>query len=168
MPPASCVSRHIAFPRWLVVVTLVMAFLFAPVAGAHAPRLQENVAQIKQSMAQNQQALAQYTLHEQQTISIQGQDCSSSTNRATSCWVRRALRAKFASSFSVTIICGQPQQAIQSLQIFSYLNAPSDAVTTTAQFACLPNGPNHVYDVLVNGVSNAFQDEITQTVDDKA
>ena len=54
---------------------------------------------------------------------------------------------------SVTIIYGQPEHAVQSLQISSHLNDPSDAVTITAQFARLPNGPNHVYDLLVNGAS---------------
>jgi len=61
---------------------------------------------------------------------------------------------------SVTIIYGQPQRAIQSIQISSFLSDPSDAVTIHAQFAQLPNGPNHVYDLLVNGVSKQLAVEM--------
>jgi hypothetical protein len=34
----------------------------------------------------------------------------------------------------------------------SYLNDPSDAVKISARFAKIPNGPNHVSSVLVDGV----------------
>jgi hypothetical protein len=54
---------------------------------------------------------------------------------------------------TVTIIFNKEQQAIQSLQISSYLDDPKDAVKISAQFAQLPNGPNHVSNVVVNGVS---------------
>ena len=61
---------------------------------------------------------------------------------------------------SVTIIYGQPQRSVRSIQISSYLNDPSDSVTITAQFAQLPNGPNHLYDLLVNGTSKELTVEI--------
>lgn len=61
---------------------------------------------------------------------------------------------------SVTIIYSQPQLAVQSIQISSYLSDPSDAVKISAQFARLPNGPNHPYDVLVNGVSKQLTVEM--------
>jgi len=54
---------------------------------------------------------------------------------------------------SVTIIFNKAQQAIQSLQIASYLNDPSDAVKISAQYAQLPNGPNHIASMIVDGVS---------------
>jgi hypothetical protein len=54
---------------------------------------------------------------------------------------------------SVTIIYNRAQQAIQSLQIASYLNDPSDAVKISAQYAQLPNGPNHIASMIVDGVS---------------
>jgi hypothetical protein len=54
---------------------------------------------------------------------------------------------------SVTIIFNKTQQTIQSLQISSYLNDPKDAVTIAAQYAQLPDGPNHVASMEVNGVS---------------
>jgi len=59
-----------------------------------------------------------------------------------------------------TIIYSQSQQAIQSIQVSSYLSDPSDAVKISAQFARLPNGPNHAYDVLVNGVSKQLTVEM--------
>ena len=54
---------------------------------------------------------------------------------------------------SVTLVFNKAQQAIQSLQISSYLNDPQDAVTISAQYAQLPNGPNHVATMIVNGIS---------------
>jgi hypothetical protein len=54
---------------------------------------------------------------------------------------------------SVTIVFNKTQHAIQSLQISSYLNDPQNAVTICAQYTQLPNGPNHVASMEVNGVS---------------
>jgi hypothetical protein len=61
---------------------------------------------------------------------------------------------------SVTITFSKPQQAIRSIQIASYLSDPTDAVKISAQFAQLPNGPNHASDVNVNGVSKQLTVEI--------
>jgi hypothetical protein len=54
---------------------------------------------------------------------------------------------------SVTLVFSQQQKAIQSVQVASYLTAPSDAVTIAVQFAKLPDGTNHVATMQVNGVS---------------
>jgi len=54
---------------------------------------------------------------------------------------------------SVTIIYNKAQQAIQSLHISSYLDDPQDVVTISAQYAQLPNGPNHIASMIVDGVS---------------
>jgi hypothetical protein len=54
---------------------------------------------------------------------------------------------------TVTMTFNSSDKAIQSLQIASYLNDPKDAVNITAQFARLPDGTNHVSNMLVNGVS---------------
>jgi hypothetical protein len=40
-----------------------------------------------------------------------------------------------------------------SVQVNSYLNDPTDAVTISAHFAKLPDGTNHVANTLINGVS---------------
>ncbi len=54
---------------------------------------------------------------------------------------------------TVTMTLNSADKAVQSLQIASYLNDPKDAVNITAQFARLPDGTNHVSNMLVNGVS---------------
>jgi hypothetical protein len=54
---------------------------------------------------------------------------------------------------TVTMTFNSADKAVQSLQIASYLDDPKDAVNITAQFARLPDGTNHVSNMLVNGVS---------------
>ena len=54
---------------------------------------------------------------------------------------------------SVTLVFNRQAKAIQSLQVASYLDDPSDAVTIAAQFAKLPDGTNHVTGTQINGVS---------------
>ena len=51
----------------------------------------------------------------------------------------------------VTMTISEQTKAPVSLQVNSYLNDPSDAVTINAQFAQLPDGTNHVATTLVNG-----------------
>ena len=53
----------------------------------------------------------------------------------------------------VTLVFNRQQKAIQSIQVASYLDDPSDAVTIAAQFAKLPDGTNHVAATQINGVS---------------
>jgi hypothetical protein len=53
----------------------------------------------------------------------------------------------------VTLVFNRQQKAIQSIQVASYLDGPSDAVTIAAQFAKLPDGTNHVGGTQINGVS---------------
>ena len=54
---------------------------------------------------------------------------------------------------TVTMTFNTAENAIQGLEIASYLDDPKDAVNITAQFARLPDGTNHVANMLVNGVS---------------
>ena len=54
---------------------------------------------------------------------------------------------------SLTLVFNRQQKAIQSIQVASYLDSPSDAVTIAAQFAKLPDGTNHVASTQINGVS---------------
>ncbi|HTQ86717.1 MAG TPA: hypothetical protein VMI93_10935 [Candidatus Solibacter sp.] len=74
--------------------------------------------------------------------------------------IRIVVRSYVKQGDSVTIIYGQQQRAVQSIQISSYLSDPSDVVNISAQFVQLPNGPNHVYDLLVNGVSKRLTVEM--------
>lgn len=61
---------------------------------------------------------------------------------------------------SVTIIFSKPLRAVQSVQISSFLGDPSDAVNISAKFAKIPYGPNHAFDVVVNGVSKQLMVEM--------
>jgi hypothetical protein len=54
---------------------------------------------------------------------------------------------------SVSLVFSEAQQAIQSLRILSYIADPQNIVTISAQFNRLPDGTNHVSNILVNGVS---------------
>ena len=54
---------------------------------------------------------------------------------------------------SLTLVFNRQQKGIQSIQVASYLDSPSDAVTIAAQFAKLPDGTNHVASTQINGVS---------------
>jgi len=54
---------------------------------------------------------------------------------------------------SMTLVFNRQQKGIQSLQVSSYLDSPSDAVTIAAQFAKLPDGTNHVTSTQIDGVS---------------
>lgn len=54
---------------------------------------------------------------------------------------------------TVTLVFNEPQKQIVSSEISSYLNDPSDAVRMTARYASIPGGPNHVAQMLINGLS---------------
>jgi hypothetical protein len=54
---------------------------------------------------------------------------------------------------SVTLVFNRQQKAMESVNVSTYMNDPTDAVTVAVQFAKLPSGPNHVASMQVNGVS---------------
>jgi hypothetical protein len=54
---------------------------------------------------------------------------------------------------SMTIAFSKANKAIQSVQISSYLDSPSDAVNIVVTFDKLPDGTNHVSTINVEGVS---------------
>ena len=54
---------------------------------------------------------------------------------------------------SVTLSLNQAQKDLQGIEVSSYLSDAKDAVTLSVQFERLPDGANHVSDMLVNGVS---------------
>ena len=54
---------------------------------------------------------------------------------------------------SITFTISAQSKQLQSVNVQSYLNDPSDKVTINAQFAQLPDGTNHVASTLINGVS---------------
>ena len=54
---------------------------------------------------------------------------------------------------TVTFTLDPETKALGSIKVASYLSKPSDAVTISADFAQIPNGPNHVSSMIVNGAS---------------
>ena len=53
----------------------------------------------------------------------------------------------------VTMTFNREQKGIQTFNVSSYLNDPSDAVKIAVQFARIPNGPSHVSTMQIDGVS---------------
>jgi hypothetical protein len=54
---------------------------------------------------------------------------------------------------SMTLIFDKAQKQLLSLQIASYMDDPKDSMTLTVEFSRLPDGTNHVSNVIMNGVS---------------
>jgi hypothetical protein len=54
---------------------------------------------------------------------------------------------------NMTLVMNKAQKSLVSLSISTYLNDPNDAVKVNAQFARIPNGPNHVTTEAIDGVS---------------
>jgi hypothetical protein len=54
---------------------------------------------------------------------------------------------------SMTLVFNHQTKAIEAVNVATYLNDPSDAMTLSVTFAKLPDGTNHVATVQVNGVS---------------
>ena len=54
---------------------------------------------------------------------------------------------------SMTLIFDKAQKELLQVQIASYMDDPKDAMNLTVQFSKLPNGPNHVSSMVIDGVS---------------
>jgi hypothetical protein len=54
---------------------------------------------------------------------------------------------------SMTLIFDKAQKELLQVQIASYMDDPKDAMNLTVQFSKLPNGPNHVASMVIDGVS---------------
>jgi hypothetical protein len=54
---------------------------------------------------------------------------------------------------SFTIVFDKAQKALLPLQVASYMDDPKDAMDLTVQFGRLPDGTNHVSNMVINGVS---------------
>jgi hypothetical protein len=57
----------------------------------------------------------------------------------------------------MTIVFDKAAKAIQSVQIASYMDSPSDAVKIAVQFARLSDGTNHIANMTVDGVSKQLK-----------
>jgi hypothetical protein len=54
---------------------------------------------------------------------------------------------------SMTLVFDKVQKGLVRLQIASYMDDPSDAVNLTVQFSRLPDGTNHISNLVIDGVS---------------
>jgi hypothetical protein len=54
---------------------------------------------------------------------------------------------------SLTLVFDKTQKAIVGIQVASYMSDPKDAMNLRVQFSGLPNGPNHVSSMVIDGVS---------------
>jgi hypothetical protein len=53
----------------------------------------------------------------------------------------------------MTLVLDTSQKQLLQVQITSYMNDPKDAVNLTVQFSRLPDGTNHVSNLVIDGVS---------------
>jgi len=54
---------------------------------------------------------------------------------------------------SMTLVFDKTQKQLLSLQIASYMDDPKDAMNLTVEFSRLPDGTNHVSNLIIDGVS---------------
>jgi hypothetical protein len=54
---------------------------------------------------------------------------------------------------SMTLVFDKTQKELLRLQIASYMDDPKDAMNLTVEFSRLPQGPNHVSSMVIDGVS---------------
>lgn len=54
---------------------------------------------------------------------------------------------------SMTLVFDKTRKALLRVQIASYMDDPKDAMNVTAQFSALPDGTNHVSNLVIDGVS---------------
>ncbi len=54
---------------------------------------------------------------------------------------------------SMTLVFDKAQKALVSIQIASYMDDPKDAMNFTVQFSQLPDGTNHISNMVLDGVS---------------
>jgi len=54
---------------------------------------------------------------------------------------------------SMTLVIDKTQKELLRLQIASYMDDPKDAMNLTVQFSRMPEGPNHVSSMVIDGVS---------------
>ncbi len=67
--------------------------------------------------------------------------------------VRMVIKNYIKPNDNVTLVFNEQTKAIQSVQVASYLKDPKDAVDISVQFAKLPDGTNHVANMMITGVS---------------
>ncbi len=54
---------------------------------------------------------------------------------------------------SMTLVFDKAQKGLLQVQVASYMDDPKDAMNLTVQFSKVPDGPNHVSSMVIDGVS---------------
>jgi hypothetical protein len=67
--------------------------------------------------------------------------------------VQLVIRNYLKPGDSMTLVFDKAQKALLSIRIASYMDDPKDAMNLTVQFARLPDGTNHVDNLVIDGVS---------------
>lgn len=125
--------------------------------GGREGRLKEHVIDKKkeeyQQYGQQIAALAeQYTTPDPQRL-IQAKQAGNVSLRPGSDTASIVISDYVKPGDSLTFTLDPQTRQLLNVRVSSYLNDPSDAVSISAEFAQLPNGPNHVASTLINGVS---------------
>jgi hypothetical protein len=125
--------------------------------GGGGGRLKQHVVEKKKSefeeYGQQVSALAkQYTTPNPQAL-MQAKDAGNVSLQPGGGTVGLVIKNYIKPGDLMTYTINAGTKQIQSVNVQSYLNDPSDKVTINATFAQLPDGTNHVASSLVNGVS---------------
>ena len=63
----------------------------------------------------------------------------------------------------MTLVFDRQQKRLLSMNISSYLNDPSDAVKLNVQFGTLPDGTNHIANLVIDGISKQLSVAVTNS-----
>ena len=126
-------------------------------SGGHEGRVKERIVDKKkqeyQEYGQSIAALAkQYTTPNSEAL-MAAKQAGNISIQPGSGTVSLVIKNYVKQGDSMTMTVSEQTHSPVSVQVNSYLNDPSDAVTIQAQFAQLPDGTNHVASTLTNGVS---------------
>ena len=125
--------------------------------GGHQGRLKQRVVEKKkeefQEYGQQVSALAkQYTTPNPEAL-MKAKDAGNVSLQPGGGTVGLVVKNYVKQGDSITFTINAGTKQLQSMNVQSYLNDPSDKATINATFAQLPDGTNHVASTLVNGVS---------------
>jgi len=67
--------------------------------------------------------------------------------------VQLVIRNYLKPQDSLTLVFDKTQKALLRVQVASYMSDPKDAMNLTVQFTNLPDGTNHVSNMVIDGVS---------------
>jgi hypothetical protein len=129
-----------------------------PAAQPSGGRLKRHIVEKKkeefEEYAQQIAALAkQYSQFDPDTLQEAFQKGNISFEPSGEGVITLTIKSYLKPNDQVSLTFNRQQKGIQSFNVSSYLNDPSDAVKISAQFARIPNGPNHVSTMRIDGVS---------------